>query len=65
MLDRDALLDHIRKRADAQVSLPAAAVLDGLVTAIERGDFDNENPHIFLSGMKKEAKKDGATVVSR
>ena len=42
MLDRVLLLAHIRARADKQPSLPAAAVLDGLAVAIERGDFDTK-----------------------
>ncbi|MDY7542635.1 MULTISPECIES: hypothetical protein [unclassified Cryobacterium] len=40
MIDVPALLAHIKARANAQASLVAAAVLDGLATAIERGDFN-------------------------
>ena len=40
MIDKAALLAHIKARANKQASLPAAAVLDGLAVAIERGDFD-------------------------
>lgn len=42
MIDRAALLAHIKNRAEKQASLPAAAVLDALVTAIQRGDFDDK-----------------------
>ena len=42
MIDRPALLAHITARANAQASIVAAAVLDGLATAIRRGDFDTK-----------------------
>lgn len=42
MIDKVALIAHIRARADKQASLPAAAVLDGLAVAIQRGDFDEK-----------------------
>jgi hypothetical protein len=42
MLDTRALVAHIKARANAQASLVAAAVLDGLATAIERGDFNQK-----------------------
>ena len=42
MIDRAALLAHIKTRAEKQASLPAAAVLDALATAIQRGDFDTK-----------------------
>ncbi|MCU1408490.1 MAG: hypothetical protein JWM23_570 [Microbacteriaceae bacterium] len=40
-LDKAALLKHIRTRAD-HPKLIVYAVLMGLATAIERGDFDEE-----------------------
>ena len=42
VIDKAALIKHIKARANKQASLPAAAVLDGLAVAIERGDFDEE-----------------------
>ena len=42
MIDRAALLKYVKARANKQASLPAAAVLDGLAVAIERGDFDTK-----------------------
>jgi len=41
-LDKQLLLAHIKTRANAQASLVAAAVLDGLASAIVRGDFDEK-----------------------
>lgn len=41
-LDQKALIAHIKARANAQTSLVAAAVLDALATAIERGDFNEK-----------------------
>ena len=61
-LDKRALLAHIKAKAD-HPNLLIHSVLAGLVTAIERGDFDEQNPHIILPEMKKGAKNDGTTVV--
>lgn len=41
MIDKEALLAHIREKAE-HPNLLIHAVLAGLVTAIERGDFDTE-----------------------
>jgi hypothetical protein len=41
VIDKDALLAHIRGKAE-HPNLLIHAVLMGLVTAIERGDFDTE-----------------------
>jgi len=41
-LDKQLLLAHIKTRANPQASLVAAAVLDGLASAIARGDFDEK-----------------------
>lgn len=41
-LDKAALIKHIKKRANAQAALPAAAVLDALALQLERGDFDTK-----------------------
>lgn len=41
MLDRKLLLAHLNKKAEQyERHLLIASVLDGLRTAIERGDFD-------------------------
>lgn len=41
MIDKDALLAHIKAKAD-HPNLLIHAVLAGLATAIERGEFDKE-----------------------
>lgn len=41
MIDKDALVTHIKTKA-GHPNLLVHAVLAGLVTAIERGDFDTE-----------------------
>lgn len=45
MIDKDALLAHIRGKAE-HPNLLIHAVLAGLVTAIERGDFDMDSPEL-------------------
>ncbi len=42
MIDKEALLAHIKEKAE-HPSLLIHAVLAGLATAIERGDFDRKD----------------------
>lgn len=41
MIDKHLLLAHLRRKAEHR-NILIAAVLGGLITAIERGDFDTE-----------------------